>query len=92
MKRAEIIQPGNTARKNARPGIKILVALLFIGGIALVLKPSIKWVKGQLLHMEKTTHQESIKEQNRSNWCAHVLESDSISKSDYTDCEDIWKY
>ena len=72
--------------------MKFLVVVLFIGGIALAMKPSIKWVKSQLLHVEKSTHQESIKEQNRSNWCAHVLESDSISESDYADCEDIWKY
>ena len=72
--------------------MKILVVILFIGGIALTLKPSIKWVKGQLLHMEKTAHQGSLKEQNRRNWCAHVLESDSISESDYANCEDIWKY
>ena len=85
-------RPSSTAKVNSKPGTKVLMLVLFIGGIALALKPSIKWVKGQLLHMEKTAHQDSLKEQNRSNWCAHVLESDSISESDYADCEDIWKY
>jgi len=41
--------------------------------------------------MEEAAHQDSLKEQNRLNWCADVLESDSISQSDYTYCEDIWK-
>ena len=86
-----MIQPGNTTRKKSRPGTKVLVVLLFIGGIALALKPSIEWIKGQLLHMEEAAHQDSLKEQNRLNWCADVLESDSISQSDYTYCEDIWK-
>ena len=72
-------RPGGTAKVNSMPGTKTLVMVLFIGGIALALKPSIKWVKGQLLHMEKAAHQDSLKEQNRSNWCAHVLESESIS-------------
>ena len=81
-----------TAKKNFRPGTKILVAVLFICGIALALKPSTKWVKSQLLHMEGAAQQDSLKEQNRLNWCADVLESDSISDSDYAYCEDIWKY
>jgi len=49
------------------------MVVLFIGGIALALKPSIKWIKGQLLHMERAAHQNSLKEQNRLNWCAYVL-------------------
>jgi len=73
------------------PYTNILVLLLFIGGIALALKPSIKWIKDQLLHMEGASQQDSIKEKNRLNWCADVLESDSISHSDYTYCEDFWK-
>ena len=73
------------------PGINVLVLLLFIGGIALALKPSINWIKGQLLHMEVSTQQDSLGEQNRHNWCADVLESDSISQSDYNYCEDLWK-
>ena len=85
-------RPSVTAKINSKLGTKILVMVLFIGGIALALKPSIEWVKGQLLHMEKTAHQGSLKEQNLLNWCAHVLESDSISESDYADCEHIWKY
>ena len=85
-------RPSGTAKKNSRPGTKVLVVVLFIGGIALALKPSIKWIKGQLLHMEGAAQQDSLKEQNRLNWCADVLESDSISDSDYTYCEDIWKY
>ena len=85
-------RPSGTARKKSKPGTKVLVMVLFIGGIAIALKPSIKWIKGQLLHMEGATHQGSLKEQNRLNWCADVLESDSISDSDYAYCEDIWKY
>ena len=85
-------RPSNSAKIISTSGTKVLVVVLFIGGITLALKPSIKWVKGQLLHMDKTIHQGSLKEQNRSNWCAHVLESESISESDYTDCEVIWKY
>ena len=85
-------RPSGTAKVNSKPGTKVLMLVLLIGGIALALKPSIKWVKGQLLHMEKAAHQDSLKEQNRSNWCAHVLESESISESDYADCEVIWKY
>ena len=84
-------RPSGTARKKSKPGTNVLVMVLFIGGIALALKPSIKWIKGQLLHMEGATHQNSLKEQNRLNWCADVLESDSISESDYTYCEDFWK-
>jgi len=86
-----MIRPGNAAKKKSKSGTKALVVLLFIGGIVLALKPSIKWIKGQLLHMEEAAHQDSLKEQNRLNWCADVLESDSISQSDYTYCEDIWK-
>ena len=86
-----MIRPANAAKKKSRPGMRALVVLLFIGGIVLALKPSIKWIKGQLLHMEEAAHQDSLKEQNRLNWCADVLESDSISQSDYTYCEDIWK-
>ena len=85
-------RPSGTSKKNSKPGTKVLVVVLFIGGIALALKPSVEWVKGQLLHMDGASHQDSLKEQNRSNWCADVLESDSISDSDYTYCEDIWKY
>ena len=85
-------RPSGTAKKNSKPDTKVLVVVLFIGGIALALKPSVEWVKGQLLHMDGASHQDSLKEQNRSNWCADVLESDSISESDYTYCEDIWKY
>ena len=85
-------RPSGTANIISKPGTKVLVVLLFIGGIALALEPSIKWIKVQFLHMEAASHQNSLKEQNRSNWCAHVLESDSISESDYADCEDIWKY
>ena len=81
-----------TAKKKSKPGTKVLVVVLFIGGIALALKPSIKWIKGQLLHMDGATHQDSLKEQNRLNWCADVLESDSISDSDYAACKDFWKY
>ena len=87
-----MIRPANAAKKKSRPGMRALVVLLFIGGIVLALKPSIKWIKGQLLHMEEAAHQDSLKEQNRLNWCADVLESDSISDSDYAYCEDIWKY
>ena len=87
-----MIRPANAAKKKSRPGMRALVVLLFIGGIVLALKPSIKWIKGQLLHMEGAAQQDSLKEQNRNNWCADVLESDSISGSDYTYCEDIWKY
>ena len=86
-----MIRPANAAKKKSRPGMRALVVLLFIGGIVLALKPSIKWIKGQLLHMEEAARQDSLKEQNRLNWCADVLESDSISQSDYTYCEDIWK-
>jgi hypothetical protein len=85
-------KPSGTAKKDSKSGTKVLLVLLFIGGIALALKPSIKWVKGQLLHLDGAANQDSLKEQNRSNWCADVLESDSISESDYTYCEDIWKY
>jgi hypothetical protein len=91
MREAEIIQPRGTAKKRSKSGTKVLVMALFIGRIALALKPSIKWIKGQLLHMEGAAQQNSLKEQNRSNWCADVLESESISDSDYTYCEDIWK-
>ena len=85
-------RPSSTAKKDSKPGTKVLVVVLLIGGIAFALKPSIKWIKGQLLHMEGAVHQDSLKEQNRRNWCADILESDSISESDYTYCEDIWKY
>ena len=85
-------RPSNTAKKNSTSGTKVLMVVLFIGGIALALKPSIKWIKGQLLHMEEAAHQDSLKEQNRLNWCADVLESDSISDSDYAACKDFWKY
>ena len=85
-------RPGGTAGKNSRPGTNVLVMVLFIGGIALALKPSIKWIKGQLLHMEGAAHQNSLKEQNLLNWCADVLESDSISDSDYDYCKEFWKY
>jgi len=85
-------RPSGTAKKDSKPGTKVLVVVLLIGGIAFALKPSIKWIKGQLPHMEGASQQDSLKEQNRNNWCAHVLESDSISESDYADCEDIWKY
>jgi hypothetical protein len=81
---------GITKRKS-KSVTKVFVVLLFIGGIALALKPSIKWIKGQLLQMEGAAQQDSLKEQNRLNWCADVLESDSISDSDYTYCEDFWK-
>jgi hypothetical protein len=81
-----------TAKKKPKPGTTVLVVLLFIGGIALALKPSIKWVKGHLLHRGEAAHQNSLKEQNRLKWCEDVLESDSISQSDYAYCEDIWKY
>jgi len=82
---------GNTARKRSRPGMKVIVVLLFIVGIALVLKPSIEWIKGQLLHREKATRQESLGDQNRRKWCADVFESDSISESDHAYCTDIWE-
>ena len=85
-------RPSGTTKKKSNPGTKVLVVVLFIGGIALALEPSIEWVKGQLLHMEGAAQQDSLKEQNRLNWCADVLESDSISESDYTYCEDFWKY
>ena len=85
-------RPSGTAKKNSKPGTKVLVVVLFIGGTALALKPSIRWIKGQFLHMEVASQQNSIKEQNRRNWCADVLESDSISQSDYAYCEDFWKY
>jgi hypothetical protein len=91
MRGTEMIRPGNAANKKSRSGTKVLVVLLFIGGIALALNPSIKWIKGQLLHMEKAAHQDSLKEQNLRNWCTDVLESDSISQSDYSYCEDTWK-
>ena len=84
-------KPSVTAKKTSKPGMKFLVVVLFIGGIALALKPSTKWIKGQLLHMEKAAHMDSLKEQNLLNWCADVLESDSISESDYAYCEDFWK-
>ena len=74
-------RPSGTAKKDSKPGTKVLVVVLLIGGIAFALKPSIKWVKGQLLHRGK-----------RLKWCEDVLESDSISQSDYAYCEDIWKY
>ena len=84
-------RPSGTTKKDSNPGTKVLVVVLFIGGIAFALEPSIKWVKGQLLHMEGAAQQDSLKEQNRLNWCADVLESDSISDSDYAYCEDLWK-
>ena len=84
-------RPSNTAKKNSTSGTKVLMVVLFIGGIALALKPSIKWVKGQLLQVQEATRQDSLKEQNRLDWCADVLESDSISESDYAYCEDFWK-
>ena len=85
-------RPSGTAREKSWPGTKILVMVLFIGGIAITLKPSIKWIKGQLVHMEGASQQDSIKEQNLLNWCADVLESDSISNSDYAYCKEFWKY
>lgn len=69
----------------------MLVVALIIGGIALALNPSIKWIQDQLLHLEGTAHRDSLKEQNRLNWCADVLEPDSISESDYTYCKEFWK-
>ena len=86
-----MIRPENTAKKRSRPGTKILVVLLFIGGIALALKPSIEWIKSQLLHMEKTAHQNSLEDKNKRKWCADVFESDSISQADHAYCTDIWE-
>ena len=86
-----MIRPSNAAKKNSKTATTVLVVVLFIGGIALALKPSFKWVKGQLLHMEETARRASLKEQNQRNWCTDVLESDSISESDYADCEVFWK-
>ena len=86
-----MIRPGNTTRKKSRHGTKVLVVLLFIGGIALALKPSIEWIKGQLLHMEKTAHQNSLEDKNKRKWCADVFESDSISQADHAYCTDIWE-
>ena len=40
-------RPSSTAKVNSKPGTKVLMLVLFIGGIALALKPSIKWVKGE---------------------------------------------
>ena len=78
------------AKKKAKPGKTVLMVLLFIGGIALAMKPStIKWVKGQL-HKEELAHRNSVREQNRRNWCLDVFETDRISQSDYTYCEDVW--
>ena len=37
-----MIRPGNAAKKKSKPGMRALVVLLFIGGIVLALKPSIK--------------------------------------------------
>ena len=82
---------GNTARNKPRPGTKLLLVLLIVGGILLALKPSVEWIKGQLLHMEGAAHQDSLKEQNLLKWCADVLESENISQSDYADCEEFWK-
>ena len=70
---------------------KAIVVVLLIGGIVLAINPSIKWVNGQLLQVEEAARQDSLKEQNRLAWCADVLESDSISESDYAFCEDFWK-
>ena len=86
-----MIQPNKDARKNSSTATKVIVVALFIGGIVFSVKPSIKWVKGQLLQVEEAARQDSLKEQNRLSWCADVLESDSISESDYAYCEDFWK-
>lgn len=85
-----MIRPNKAARGKSSATTKAIAAVLFIGGIVLAVKPSIKWVKGQLLHVEEAARQESLKEQNRLGWCADVLESDSISESDYAFCEDFW--
>ena len=84
-------RPSGTARKESKPGTKVLVMVLFIGGIAIAMKHSIKWTKDQLIRMDGAAHKNSIKEQNRLNWCADVLESDSISESDYAYCKEFWK-
>jgi len=86
-----MIRPKKTARKKSSSATKAIVLALFIVGIALAVKPSIRWVKDQLLQVEGAARQDSLKEQNRVNWCADVLESDSISDSDYAYCEDLWK-
>ena len=84
-------RPSGTARKESKPGTKVLVMVLFIGGIAIAMKHSIKWTKDQLIRMDGAAHKNSIKEQNRLNWCADVLESDSISECDYAYCKEFWK-
>jgi len=53
-----MIRSSNAAKKNSKTATKVLVVVLFIGGIALAIKPSIKWIKGQLLHMEEAAHQD----------------------------------
>lgn len=85
-----MIRTNKAARRKSSATTKAIVMALFIGGIVLAVKPSIKWVKGQLLRVEEAARQESLKEQNRLGWCADVLESDSISESDYAFCEDFW--
>jgi hypothetical protein len=68
------------------------LALVNIGGIALVLQPSRKWINEQLLQMKGGAHQNSLKVQYRRNCCAdYVLEPDSISQSYYSYCEEFWK-
>ena len=86
-----MIRSDKAARKISSTATKAILVALFIGGIVLAVKPSIKWIKGQLLQVEEAARQDSLKEQNRLGWCADVLESDSISESDYAYCEDFWK-
>ena len=79
------------AKKKAKPAKTALIMLLFIGGIALALRPpTIKWVKDQF-HKQELAHRGSIREQNRRNWCLDVYDTNRISQSDYTYCEDVWK-
>ena len=86
-----MIRSDKAARKISSTATKAILVALFIGGIVLAFKPSIKWIKGQLQQVEEAARQDSLKEQNRLGWCADVLESDSISESDYAYCEDFWK-
>jgi len=84
-------RPSDTARKESKSSTNVLLMVLFIGGIAIAMNPSIKWIKDQLIRMDGAAHRNSIKEQNQLNWCADVLESDSISESDHAYCKEIWK-
>ena len=84
-------RPNKAARKKSSTATKAILVALVIGGLMLAVKPSIKWIKDQLLQVEETTRRDLLEEQNRLDWCADVLESDSISESDYAFCEEFWK-